>query len=161
MSYDTNVKLNTLLKNHGESEFGNICQILLELTLIKIGFNTRGRNTERPDIVARNADEELSIECKCPAGPYITLDERELEGIRELKNAVEIVATIVMDFKPFWILADSTTLKPNKYSKIVLKSYDIRSLSQKVNSAFSSILDRYYEIALKRGAEGLRTKITN
>jgi Holliday junction resolvase len=159
MKYDTNVELKNLLKAHGSSEFGNICQTLLELTLKEMGYNTRGRNTERPDIVARKEGHELSIECKCPAGSFLSLTERDLEGIMELKDAVKIVATIVLDLKPFWILANATKLKADKYSKIVLKSYDFSDISQEVNMVFPKVLNRYYEITLKRGVEGLRTRI--
>lgn len=159
MNYEVYKKLKNLYNKHGDKEFGRICQILLELTLRELEYETRGRNVERPDIVASKSKIIFSIECKVPWGSYFDLSERDLAGVKSVKNALPIIATLLVNSTPNWIFSNATKLKAGRYSKFSIEPYNRKELSKKINETFPEILERHYDITLKRGSEGLLSKI--
>jgi len=161
MNYEVYKKLKNLYKKHGDKEFGRICQILLELTLQELKYKTRGRNVERPDIIAVRDTVTFSIECKVPFGSYFNLSKRDLDGIKNVKNAIPIIATLLVNSTPNWIFAKAIKLKVGKHNKFSLKSYDQKEISKKINNTFPKILERHYDIILKRGCEGIISKVKN
>ena len=64
-----------------------------------------------------------------------------------------------MDINANWVLVDADKLKSKKYKKMELKIYNTKELSDEINSKFPKVLDDNFELAINRGAEGVRSKI--
>lgn len=161
MSFDSYSRLLELHRKHGPQEFGRICQALLEMSLRRVGFKTRGRPVERPDISAERNEEKYAIEAKAPVGTDVSITERDLTGLCEFATAgvVPVVAVLVVEPMPRWILANGENLKPRVYNKLVLAAFDFKSLSAEVNTVFSGVLADHFDLAIGRGSEGLRAKL--
>ncbi len=161
MEYSTQSLLERLLEQHGPQEFGRVCQALLELTFLENDFRTVGRYVERPDLRIKNDQEEWIMEVRVPAGPDVKITEEDLEGLNR-EGAFPIKAafvTLLMGVKPRWIIADATGLKPIAYNKVALEIHAVPHLTDYVNRQFPSTLSKHFEVALKRGTEGLRKTI--
>ena len=161
MGFDTYYKLEKILKKRGPSSFGKICQYLLELCFRELGFSTRGRAVERPDIIAERCDNKYAIECKYQQGNDLDLTQRDIDGVLDFKssNFTPVIAFLWMDINANWMFVYADKLKVKKYKKIELKIYEINKLSDEINSKFPKVLDDNFELAINRGAEGIRSKI--
>jgi Holliday junction resolvase len=161
MSFDSYYRLDKILKKRGDKSFGKICQYLLEICFRELGYSTRGRAVERPDIVAEKETKGYAIECKYQKGNDIALTQRDLDGVLDFKssNYTPIIAFIWMDINANWVLVDADKLIPKKYKKMELKIYNIKELSDEVNYIFPKVLDDNFELAINRGEEGVRSKI--
>lgn len=161
MSFDSYPMLARLSDKYGPQEFGRICQALLELTLRRSDFSTRGRPVERPDITAERLNERYAIEAKVPVGARVELTRRDLDGLFEFATVgvVPIVAVLLVEPNPQWIMALARNLRPGRYNKVVLSAYDHPPLSQTVNGLFPTILSAQFDFAMGRGSEGLRSKL--
>jgi Holliday junction resolvase len=163
MSFDTYVKLEKILKKYEPKKFGSICQYLLEFTLKEIGFQTRGRAVERPDIVAQRLDEKYAIESKYQIGTNLSLTQRDLDGIMDFLSSgyTPIVAFLFMDISSKWLMVNASKIRPGKSNKTALKIYEIHTISNEVNDQFPKIVEDNFDIIWNRGAEGIRSKINN
>ena len=150
-----------LNEKHGPQEFGRICQALLEMTLRRADFATRGRPVERPDITAERLHEKYAIEAKAPIGNDVGLTKRDLDGLKEFSSAgvVPIVAVLLVEPNPRWIMAHAKNLKPGEYNKMALSVYDVVPLSREINTLFPTVLSDQFDLVLGRGSEGLRAKL--
>jgi len=150
-----------LHRKHGAQEFGRVCQALLEMTLRRAGFATRGRPVERPDIIAERAQEKYAIEAKAPIGTDVDLTQRDLDGLKEFSSAgvVPIVAVLLVEPNSRWIMAHAKNLRPGDYNKVTLSVHDVVPLSREVNALFPTVLSDQHDLALGRGSEGLRAKL--
>lgn len=162
MSFGSYSKLLDLHKKHGPQEFGRVCQAFLEMSLRGIGFKTRGRPVERPDISAERHEEKYAIEAKAPIGAEVSITDRDLAGLYEFATAgvVPVVAVLLVEPNQRWILAKGRNLKPGAYNKVALSAYDINALSSEVNAVFPGILADHFDLAMGRGSEGLRARFS-
>ncbi len=161
MTQDPYSQLVSLSERHGAQEFGRICQSILELTLRRAGFHTRGRSVERPDISAERSGEKYAIEAKAPVGGKVLVTKRDLDGLKEFESAgvIPVLAVLLVEPSPRWVMVDARSLRPGGYSKIALSVHDIAALSREVGSLFPEILSEQFELALGRGSEGLHSKL--
>jgi Holliday junction resolvase len=162
MNAEVYVKLRKLKRKYGSHEFGRICQALLELTLRRLGFDTRGRPVERPDITCERGEERYAIECKTTEGPRVKFTERDVEGVLEFQSTGKIVpcfAVLAIEPHSEWVIANGLSLKPQTYDRIALKARELTELSQEVNLSFPQILEDYFDLAMSRGSEGLRSRL--
>ena len=161
MSHDSYPMLVDLSEKHGPQEFGRICQALLEMTLRRANFATRGRPVERPDITAERPHEKYAIEAKVPVRNDVELTRRDLDGLKEFASAgvVPMVAVLLVEPNPRWIMAHARNLKPGRHNKVALSAYDVAALSSEVNTLFPAVLSEQFDLALGRGSEGLRSKL--
>lgn len=161
MSHDSYPMLVDLREKHGPQEFGRICQALLEMTLRRANFATRGRPVERPDITAERLHEKYAIEAKAPVGNDVELTERDLDGLKEFASAgvIPMVAVLLVEPNARWIMAHARNLKHGRYNKIALAAHEVFALSSEVNTLFPAVLSGQFELALGRGSQGLRSKL--
>lgn len=154
-------RLSKLLKNYGPQQFGKICQALLELTLRKIGFETRGREVERPDIVAERENNLYAIEAKVQAGSRLSITQRDLDGLREHKSykAIPVIAALLLEPYCEWIMIDARSIKAGNFNKLALHAYVLAKLNHEVNQEFLKVVTDYFDLAIARGASGLRELI--
>jgi len=162
MSFDTYSRLMKLYKRHGSQEFGRICQILLEMSLQKIGFKTRGRSVERPDISAERSNERYAFEVKAPIGNTVVVTKRDLNGINEFKSSaiVPVLAVLIVEPDTRWVLAKAKNLRARAYSKISLAVHEINPLTKEVNAGFPNVLVEQFDTAYGRGSGGLRERLS-
>jgi Holliday junction resolvase len=162
MNYEVFLQLEKIKKKHGPQEFGRICQVLLELTFREIGFKTRGRQVERPDISAERGPEGYAIEAKVPSGTSISIGKDDLDGLKDFENKGVNLLIAVLDFKsnPSWILVNARRLKPGKHNITALRLYSLDDLEREVDRTFPVILEKGIDIALTKKSKGLWEKIT-
>jgi len=160
MGFDTYIKLDKLLQKFGPKIFGSICQFMLELSFRKLGYQTRGRAVERPDIVAQKGEIIYAIESKCQAGQALSLTKRDLDGVLDYTapGCIPIIAFLFIDISSEWILAKADKIPIGKSNKIGLKIFDVIELSKEINSIFPQIVEANFEITSNRGLEGIRSK---
>lgn len=161
MTYHPYSQLVGLSEKHGAQEFGRVCQAMLELTLRRAGFRTRGRPVERPDISAERSSEKYAIEAKAPVGGRVSVTKRDLDGLKEFESAgvIPVLAVLLVEPSPRWVMANARNLKPGAYNKMALVVHDIAALSREVNPLFPAVLSEQFDVALGRGSEGLRSKL--
>ncbi|TET89600.1 MAG: hypothetical protein E3J35_09330 [Methanomassiliicoccales archaeon] len=162
MNAEVYVKLRKLKQKYGSHEFGRICQALLELTFRKLGFSTRGRAVERPDITCERGEERYAIEVKTVQGSRVRFTERDVGGVQEFQSTGKIIpcfAVLAIEPHSEWLIANGLSLKPQDYDRIALRAREITKLSEEVNSAFPLILEDYFDLAMNRGSEGLRSRL--
>lgn len=161
MGFNNYYKLDKLLKKRGPQSFGRICQYLLEICFRENNYSTRGRAVERPDIIAEKNDYKYAIECKYQKGSELSLTKKDLEGVLEFKSSdfIPLIAFMWMDINANWMMVKADRIKPGKYNKMALRIYEISKLSEEINSIFPKVVDDNFELALTRGAEGVRSKI--
>ena len=104
--------LTELYKKWSAQEFGRICQALLGLTFKELGYVTRMRWTERPDIEVTKNDKSYAVEVKATAEKSIQIEQRSLDGVLQQKNSIPIFAILSMELNPKWIIVDAYKLKP-------------------------------------------------
>lgn len=162
MNYEVFLQLEKIKKKHGPQEFGRICQALLELTFREIGFKTRGRQVERPDISAERGPEGYAIEAKVPSGTSISVSKDDLGGLKDFENKGINPVIAVLDFRsnPSWILVNARRLKPGKHNITALRLYSLDDLERVVDQTFPVILEKSIDIALTKKSKGLWEKIT-
>jgi Holliday junction resolvase len=161
-AFETYEQLTSLLKKHGPQEFGRICQALLEHTLRELGFKTRGRSVERPDITTYTRGKlRYAIESKVQGGHSVNITQRDIDGVMEFcsSGACPILAVLLLEPDSSWILANAENLRSTTYVKITLKARSDQALTMKVNRVFPTVLRDFFELALNRGSEGLRTRL--
>lgn len=64
-----------------------------------------------------------------------------------------------MDINASWMIVKASNIKPGKSNKIALGIYELKDISKEINDVFQKILDENFDIAINRGAEGVRSKI--
>jgi Holliday junction resolvase len=162
INFQTYEKLVLLLKTHGAQEFGRICQGLLEFALRRKDFNTRGRWTERPDILAEKNGDRYAISSQASEDSMIGLRRRDLDGILEYQKRgyVPCLAILIMEPNLRWIMIRADGLKPGEHSKHALRAHEIVKLTDEVNSAFPSVVNSFFDVVAGRGAAVLRERLT-
>jgi Holliday junction resolvase len=161
MNYEVFRQLEKIRKKHGPQEFGRICQVLLELTFQEIGFRTRGRSVERPDISAERGPESYAIEVKAPSGTSVSIDENDLDGLKDFENKGINPAIAVLAFRPnpAWLLLNARKLRPGKHNVTALRLYSLAELEKEIDNAFPGILSRYLDLAMTKKSRGLWEKL--
>ena len=162
MNYEIYQQLERIHKKQGPQEFGRICQVLLEITFREIGFRTRGRPVERPDISAERGAESYAIEVKAPSGTSISIDQSDLDGLKDFENKGidPVVAVLSFTTNPSWLLLNARRLKPGKYNHTALRLYSHIPLQQEIERAFPNVVDKYIDVALTRKSKGLWEKLS-
>lgn len=153
--------LTKLLRAHGPQEFGNICQGLLEITLRRAGFTTRGRWSERPDILAERGQERYAIGAQSSKSSSVQIRKRDLAGIleNEKNGYVPCVAVLILEPDVRWTIVRAKGLKPIEHSKHAIRHNEIPGLTEEVNSIFSSVTKDHFEVVLGRGSAVLRERL--
>jgi len=161
MNYEVFRQLEKIRKKHGPQEFGRICQILLELTFRQIGFRTRGRPVERPDISAERGSEGYAIEVKAPSGTSISIDQDDLDGLKDFENKgiSPVIAVLAFKSNPAWLLLNARRLKPGKHNVTALRLYSLAGMEQEIDNAFPGVLGRYLDLAMTKKSRGLWEKL--
>jgi len=161
MTYEVYQQLREIKKRHGPQEFGRICQALLELTFRQVGFKTRGRSVERPDISAERAADSYAIEVKAPSGTSITIDKPDLDGLRDFENRGigPVIAVLAFTSNPSWLLLDARRLKPGACNITALRLYSLTAIEQEINKTFPHVVARYLDVAITRKSSGLWEKL--
>lgn len=161
MDFQIYEKLTSLLKYHGAQEFGRICQGFLELSLRQRGFSTRGRWTERPDILAERDQDRYAIGAQASEGSMVQLRHRDLDGIIEYEKRgyTPCVAILIVEPNSRWIVVRASWLKPGEYSKHALRAHEISGLTDEVNSTFPSVVENLFDVVAGRGAAVLRERL--
>lgn len=162
MDFQTYEKLSALLKTHGAQAFGRISQGLLELALRRKGFDTRGRWTERPDILAEKNQERYVIGVQASETSTVHLRERDLKGILdyEKRGYTPCVAILIMEPNARWTVIRVKGLKSAEYSKHALRAHELGKLTNEINEVFPSVVENYFDVVLGRGAAVLRERLT-
>lgn len=160
-NFQTYKKLVSLLKTHGAQEFGRICQGLLEFALRRKGFSTRGRWTERPDILAEKSEDRYAIGSQATKDSMIGLRSRDLDGILEYQKRgyVPCLAILILEPNVRWTMIRANGLKPGVHSKHALRAFELRDITDDVNEAFPGIVEDYFGVVLGRGAAVLRERL--
>ncbi len=161
MTYEVYQLLGKIKKKYGPQEFGRLCQLLLELTFREIGFRTRGRPVERPDISAERGPESYAVEVKAPSGTSVSITRDDLDGLRDFENKGinPVVAVLAFTSNPSWLLLNARKLKPGRHNITALRLYSVAELSREINEAFPAVLDRYFDVAMTRKSKGLWEKL--
>lgn len=150
-----------LLRTHGPQEFGRICQGLLEVSLRRVGFTTRGRWTERPDILAERNLERYAFGVQSSKGSTVQIRERDLDGVLESEKSgyVPCVAILIVEPNVHWTIVRAKGLKPTEHSKHAICHNEIPKLTEEVNSIFLGVVKDHFEEVLGRGASVLRERL--
>lgn len=158
------IELEKLNKKYGPRQFGQICQIFLALTLIKIGFKIPVFNTVgRPDMEAILENERYSIEVKT-GDKEIGLTDKDVDSIRKPRYEPVLAVFTYPDLECSWIMASAMTLSSGTFYKSELKELSIRSLDKRVNKAFRDVVDKHFDVAynsinkLRKTLEELRKR---
>lgn len=161
MNYEVYEQLGKIRKKHGPQEFGRLCQLLLELTFREIGFRTRGRPVERPDISAERGPESYAIEVKAPSGTLVSIGQEDLDGLRDFENKGinPVVAVLAFISNPTWLLLNARKLKPGRHNITALRLYSSAELCQEIDEAFPIVLSKYFDIAMTKKSRGLWEKL--
>lgn len=161
MNYEVYDQLQRIRKKYGPQEFGRICQVLLELTFRDVGFRTRGRPVERPDISAERGPDSYAVEVKAPSGTSISIDQRALDGLKDFENKGinPVVAVLAFTSNPSWLFLNARKLKPGKHNITALRLYSLRSLEKETDKAFPDVLTRYFDVAITKRSKGLWEKL--
>jgi len=148
--YEAYIRLKDLETKHGPSEFGRVCQILLGITLKKLGFETPiFQLAGRPDIRAVKKSEDYVIEVKATVDRKVTIKEEDLEGIRKQKGIPILAILLYPEPESKWIILKAQLVSCGEIYKTSLHKYSIKPLENKINKTFLSILEKYYEYAME------------
>ncbi|MDA2912540.1 hypothetical protein MYX77_01020 [Acidobacteriia bacterium AH_259_A11_L15] len=161
MNYEVYEQLQKIRKKHGPQEFGRICQVLLELTFREVGFRTRGRPVERPDISAERGPDSYAVEVKAPSGTSISIDRDDLDGLKDFENKGinPVIAVLAFTSNPSWLLLNARKLKPGKHNITALRLYSLSELGQEIDRAFPHVLTKYFDVAMTKKSRGLWEKL--
>lgn len=162
MNYEVFRQLEKIRKKHGPQEFGRICQVLLELAFREVGFKTRGRPVERPDISAERGPDSYAIEVKASSGTSISIDQDDLDGLKDFENKGinPVVAVLAFTSNPSWLLLNARKLNPGKHNIAALRLYSLTALEQEIEGAFPNVLSKHFEMTMSRKSRGLWEKLT-
>ena len=161
MNYEVYQQLQKIKKKHGPQEFGRICQVLLELTFREVGFKTRGRPVERPDISAERGPDSYAIEVKAPSGTSISIDQRALNGLKDFENKGinPVIAVLAFTSNPNWLLLNARKVKPGKHNITALRLYSLTELQHEIDQAFPETLAKHFDTAMTKKSRGLWEKL--
>jgi len=148
--YEVYIHLKDLETKHGRSEFGRVCQILLGITLKKLGFKIPiFQLSGRPDIRAVKRPEDYVIEVKATVSKEVTIKEDDLKGVGNQRGIPILAILLYPDPDSKWILVKTESISCGRIYKNSLCKYSVKALENKINKPFLSILEKYYDYAME------------
>lgn len=151
-------KIKFLFQKFDEKTLGRIFQLMLSLTLLRLGFKIiECKLSGRPDIEAIKNLRRYSIEVKISKTDYIILKNTDLNGVM-IENFTPIIAVFWYNLiNPKWLILDAKQLRSGKLYIPTLESNSIKKLENDVNEEFPSILSIHWE-SIKSGEKKLLVK---
>lgn len=136
-----------LWEKQGAQEFGKTCQILLGLSLLKVGFRIQiFQLSGRPDIVATRNNQKYAFEVKTQSG-NASIKPDDLKGVKEYPEHAIMAVQTFPDMDCMWIIAKADNMRAGKWPVAFIKQYSMVNLETEINGIFIEILDTYFSEA--------------
>lgn len=157
--FRTRVLLDEILKIHGSRTFGSICQLLLGLTFVDLGFRVlECRLTGRPDLIVQKDVENYAIEVKASVVTEVVIKQEDIDGVVGTEHKAILAILSYPEVETKWIIIDARLVHAGRLNKISLEKYSLNQIESAVSNAFPSTLQKYYETA-KKGVRALKVEL--
>ncbi len=158
-NFRTRILLDEILKDHGPRSFGYICQLLLALTFIDLGFKVPVcKLTGRPDIIVNREAEMYAIEVKAPIETNVVIAQEDIDGVIKTDYRPVLAVLSYPEADTRWIIIDAKLMHPGKFNKISLEKYSLKEIENNVSDAFHYTIEKYFDVA-KSGIKKLNIEL--
>jgi len=138
-------QLEKLWGKHGAHEFGKICQILIGLCLLRLGFRILiFQLSGRPDIVAMRNEKKFAFEVKTQSGSEAIIKPEDLKGVKNYTEYAIVAVLSYPDLDCNWILTRADNIRAGKWPISFLKQHSIRPLEDELNKVFPEVLKEFF-----------------
>jgi Holliday junction resolvase len=134
------------------SDYGKILQTLLAISFDprRGGFFVQNRLVEGVDLELTRGSDKYAIEVKTTEGTEISLQEKDIEGLRvkTFHGFTTAVAVLRLERAENWIIANAATLSVRDYTPARLGLYSIQNLENIALQNFEKTLLEFHEAIL-------------
>lgn len=164
MRIETTEKLRSLHQKFGPGTFGKIAQKLLALGFRAMGFeHLVERGVQGVDIDAASAEERYAFEVKTTEGSTITLDESNLEALKDRAKDGYAPSIAILRLAIFedWLLASLLLdqLRPGEFLIDKFRAYRLKDLEAKLVPAFEKVVQEHFHGTLTGGQHYLNNHL--
>ncbi len=150
MRTDVYIKLKEIVKKHGPSESGGICQDLLALSFAESKWKKlEVHDVEGIDILYEGDLGKFAIEVKTTTREEISVGEKDCQGLKkaEKEGYIPILAVIKLDVFDEWIFYKTNNMKPKSNLSVnSIYTHDKLKRSEKIiNETFENLLEEHYK----------------
>lgn len=163
MKIETYKSLRALRETFGPRTFGRLCQKLLGLTFVELGYeHVVEREVQGVDLdAARRGGPRYAIEVKTTNATSVILAAKDFECLKaRVADGYELVVAVLRCY-PLggWIMADANRLKPKSYLIDRLSAYSIVNLETEITPAFDATIAEHFTPLMQDGRKYLHKQM--